>query len=147
MSTKRDDEKLLELIVNTLDDAIEQASDEEILHEAKLAGIDTAAQASRAKRMLLDAVTQHQKRALRVAQAGYHQEVQTLSTTTYTLPRSPEERRRLFEQVVAKQPQYAQMYTTQHRDLKDLTDADVESYLEDLAVLGILDDLFGDGKS
>jgi hypothetical protein len=147
MSTKRDDERLLGLIVNALDDATEQASDEEILQDAKLAGIDTAAQASRAKRMLLDVVTQHQKRALRMAQAGYRQEVQTLSAATYNLPHSPEERRRLFELVVAKQPQYAQMYTTQHRDLKDLTDADVESYLEDLAALGILNDLFGDGKS
>ena len=147
MSTKRDDEKLLELIVNAFDDATEQASDEEILHDAKLAGIDTTAQAGRAKRMLLDVVTQHQKRALRVAQAGYRQEVQVLSTATYALPPSPEGRRRLFELVVAKQPQYAQMYTTQHRDLKDLTDADVESYLEDLAALGILNDLFGDGKS
>lgn len=147
MSTKRDDEKLLELIVDALDDATEHASDEEVLQDAKLAGIDTAAQASRAKRLLLDVVTQHQKRALRAAQAGYRQEVQTLSSATYTLPPSPEERRRLFELVVAKQPQYAQMYTTQHRDLKDLTDADVESYLEDLAALGILKDIFGDGKS
>ena len=65
MSTKRDDERLLELIVSALDEATEQASDEEILQDAKLAGIDTTAQASRAKRMLLDVVTQHQKRALR----------------------------------------------------------------------------------
>lgn len=147
MSTRRDDERLLELLINALDDATEQASDEDILQDAKLAGMDTAAQERRAKGLLLEVVTQHQKRALRAAQAGYRQEVNTLSATTYKLPSSPGERRRLFNLVVAQQPQYAEMYTTQHRDLKDLTDADVESYLEDLAALGVLSDLFDDGKS
>jgi hypothetical protein len=145
MSTKSNDEKLLEALIDALDEANEQASDEEILQDAQLAGIDTAAQATRAKRLLLDVVTKHQKRALYAAKAGYQDKIKTLSTNTYALPPSPEERRRLFALAIARQPQYAEMYTTQHRDLKDLTDADIESYLEDLAALGILDDLLSNG--
>jgi hypothetical protein len=147
MSTKRDDEKTLEALVTALDEADSEATDDEILQEAKLAGINTSAEAAHTKTLLLNVVTQFQKRALREAQAGYLQEVQSLSSASYALPNSPEQRRQLFELVVAKQPQYSQMYTTQHRDLKDLTDADVDSYLEDLAALGILNDLFGDGKT
>jgi len=47
----------------------------------------------------------------------------------------------LFSFVVTKQPQYAELFTAQHREFTDLTDTDIESYLEDLDELGVLERL------
>jgi predicted phosphoribosyltransferase len=40
-----------------------------------------------------------------------------------------------------QQPQFAEFVTAQYRDLENLTDNDIETYLEDLAELGILEKL------
>jgi predicted phosphoribosyltransferase len=47
----------------------------------------------------------------------------------------------LFSFVLTQQPQYAELFTAQHREFTQLTDDDIESYLEDLNELGILQQL------
>ncbi len=145
MSIEQNDARRLDLIADALDDAFLAASDEEILEDAKAAGLNTAAEATRVKGMLLAAVQRVQKRNLVAAKAGYQEAVDALRSRAFRLPETPAERRQLFELVVARQPQYVEMYTTQHRELQDLTDSDIESYLEDLAALGVLDELAGHG--
>jgi hypothetical protein len=58
----------------------------------------------------------------------------------YSLPKTPKERRQLFS-LFTQQPQFAEFVTAQYRDLENLTDNDIETYLEDLAELGILEKL------
>ena len=138
--------KHLEAIVDALDVADREATDDEILEEARAEGVDTALQAARMKSALLDAVQSFKQRRLREAQAAYKRESAALEqrSQAYRIPTSPEAKRELFGAIVARQPQYASMYTTQHREFQDLTDADIESYLEELAELGILDDFSND---
>jgi len=63
-----------------------------------------------------------------------------LEQKSYTIPKTAEARRKLFSFVI-QQPQYAQYVTAQYRDLENLTDNDIESYLQDLDELGILQEL------
>ena len=58
----------------------------------------------------------------------------------YPIPESRQAQRSLFS-FVLQQPQYACLVTAQYRDLKDLSDEDIETCLEDLAELGILDEM------
>jgi len=64
MSIEQNDARRLDLIADALDDAFLAASDEEILEDAKAAGLNTAAEATRVKGMLLAAVQRVQKRNL-----------------------------------------------------------------------------------
>lgn len=59
---------------------------------------------------------------------------------SYAIPETPAARRRLFS-IFIQRPQFTQFVTAQYRDLDKLTDNDIESYLEDLAELGILEKL------
>lgn len=147
MSTELDnDARRLAALIAHLDEADATASDDEILADARAVGIDPKNDAVRLKSVMLSAVKRFQQRALHAAKAGYAMEVEAIQAQTRRIPTTTSERRQLFELVVAKQPQYAEMYTTQHRELKDLTDADIESYLEDLDALGVLKDLTADGN-
>ena len=58
---------------------------------------------------------------------------------TFQLPTSSGERRQLLEAVIARHQQADRMLTAQHRDFKEMTDDDVESWLQQFGALGLLD--------
>ncbi len=75
-----------------------------------------------------------------MARAVYESSVTAISSRTYNLPRDNSERRTLLNAVLAQKPDLQSLaLTAQHRELKDLTDADIESFLKQLAELGLLD--------
>ena len=115
-------------------------SDEEILEDLRQEGIDPEAEAARLRTMMLDTVKAFQQRRLIVAREGYRRRVEQLEKRKYPIPESAQERRSLFS-FVLQQPQCARLVTAQYRELKDLTDDDIKTYLEDLAELGILNEL------
>jgi hypothetical protein len=135
----RTDREKIDAIMDALGESIIDESDDEILQDLRQAGIDPEAEAARMKAMMLDTVKAFRQRHLRAAREGYEKRLSDLATKSYQLPSTPQARRDLFV-YVTKQPQYAELLTA-HRDLKSLTDNDIETYLEDLAELGVLEKL------
>lgn len=147
MSNKRTDREQMDALADALSQSILEESDDETLTEAKLAGVNPEAEAAQLKSVMSAAVKKFQQKLLREAQAGYQADLQNIQQRSYRkIPETPEGRFDLFSLVIAHRPQYAAMYTTQHRDLKDLTDDDIQSYLEDLEALGVLDELTENNK-
>ena len=140
MANKKTESERLEAMFDALGESICNESDEEILEDLRQEGIDPEAEAARLRTMMLDTVKAFQQRRLIVAREGYRRRVEQLEKRKYPIPESAQERRSLFS-FVLQQPQCARLVTAQYRELKDLTDDDIKTYLEDLAELGILDEL------
>lgn len=145
MPNKRTNEEKLDALIEALGDSILEANDEEILEELRLSGIDMDAEAIRLKAMLLRTVTAFRKRPLEVARAAYNLQLEHLEKKPYRIPETATERRKLFS-LFTQQPQFAEFVTAQYRNIEEITDNDIESYLEDLAELGILDQFSDDKK-
>jgi hypothetical protein len=144
MATKdMTDEQRLQALTNSLADSILEESDAEVIEELRLTGVDPDAEAARMKAMMLATVKAFRQRALNAARAGYSRQIEGMERKPYALPGSPAARRRLFSLFIQR-PQFAQFVTAQYRDLDKLTDNDIKSYLEDLAELGILEQLQDD---
>jgi hypothetical protein len=129
-------------VMDTVSDPVLQMSDTEILAEAVQSGEDPEETAAQMKALLLSAVKNYRQRRLGAAQEQYEREAHTSRQQKSNLPSSAEERRMLLSLVCRQTPEIgAALLTLQHRDLGELTDADVESSLEELQELGALDDL------
>jgi len=137
MAAKRTDREKMDALIEALGDSVFEADDAEIIEELRESGVDPDKEAARLRGMMLGTVNAFRQQALKTARAAYDQRVEQMSVKTYSIPATPQERRTLFA-LVAQQPQYAQFVTAQYRDLKDLTDDDIKTCLEDLDELGIL---------
>lgn len=131
-TSKHDDE--LYALMSFLAESVAEMSDEQIReeygHEPK----------PRTKEIFRAALKELQQEKLRAARAVYESTVSALSSRTYNLPQNRSERRTLLAAVFAQKPDLrAVAFTAQHRELQDLTDSDVESFLKQLAELGLLD--------
>ena len=140
MANKKTDSERLEAMFNALAESICNASDDELLEDLRQEGVDPEAEANRLKEMMLDTLKAFQQHGLVSAQEGYRRRVEQLEKKKYPIPESRQAQRTLFS-FVLQQPQYAGLVTAQYRDLEDLSDEDVETCLEDLAELGILDEM------
>jgi len=125
-------------LMNELADSVLDATDEEILEETE--DIEAAAEGTCA--VLLEAVKAHQRRRLQDARTEYDQRVAALeSTRADWQTASLDEKRSLLAAVFAAQPRLQAALTAQHREFRELSDADVESYLKQLAELDVMSDL------
>jgi Fic family protein len=140
MRNKKTDEEKLDALINALGDSVFEETDDEILEELRMEGVDMQAEAARMKAMMLGTVKAFRQRALETARAAYKHQIEQMEKRQYSIPKTPSERRKLFSFFV-RQPQFAEFVTAQYRNLEDLTDNDIETYLEDLAELGILEKL------
>ena len=140
MANKRSSSERLEAMFEALAESICDASDGELLEDLRQEGVDPEAEANRLKGMMLDTLKAFQQRRLVSAREGYRRRVEQLEIKKYPIPENPHEQRSLFS-LVLQHPRYAGLVTAQYRDLKDLSDEDIETYLEDLAELGILDEM------
>jgi hypothetical protein len=140
----RDYDAELLAIMNALAESVASASDADVLAEAREAGEDPGRTADRVRALLGRAAKDYEQRRLREAQKDYYERVRALRARPYALPRTPEDRRKLFVLVMSRKPEIgAALLTAQHREFKDLTDADIQSCLEQLGALGVLDELQG----
>jgi hypothetical protein len=140
MSNRRTDEEKLDALIDSLADSVLEASDDEIIEELRMSGGNPDAEAARLKAMMLATVKAFRQRALETARAAYSRQIEQMERKQYAIPNTPAERRKLFS-LFTQQPQFAQFVTAHYRDLENLTDNDIETYLEDLAELGILEKL------
>lgn len=83
---------------------------------------------------------EYQQAPLREAQRKYEEHLSSMFKKDFHLPKSPEERRNLLDGFLASRPEIgSSLLTGAHREFRDLTDADVESYLKQLLELGAFD--------
>ena len=140
MANKKTNSERLEAMFDALAESICNESDDELLEDLRQEGVDPEAEANRLKDMMLDTLKAFRQRGLVSAQEGYRRRVEQLEKKKYPIPENRQAQRSLFS-FVLQQPQYAGLVTAQYRDLKDLSDEDLETCLEDLAELGILDEM------
>ncbi|MEQ9617750.1 MAG: hypothetical protein RIG61_01070 [Deltaproteobacteria bacterium] len=140
MPDKKTDEEKFYIIIDSLGTSVLDESDDEIMDELRRSGVDMDAEAVRLKTMMLDTVKVFRQRSLKAARTAYDREIEQMEKEPYPIPETAEERRELFL-LLTQQKQYAQYVTAQYRNLEELTDNDIKTYLEDLAELGILQEL------
>jgi hypothetical protein len=141
---ERNYEEELRAILYALADSVADMSDAEIVAEVREGGDDPKASADRVRSLLLDASKSYQQRHLREAQKQYERRIAAMRERKYSLPSSPEARRSLLAAVFARKPEMQlALLTAQHREFRNLTDADIENCLKQLDELGVLDELPG----
>jgi hypothetical protein len=131
-NNKNDEE--LHLLMSFLAESVVQMSDDQVKEEF---GADPK---PRTKEILKAALKDCHKQKLREARAEYESATKGLSSRSYDLPHGKGERRALLSSILSRRPELGSLaFTAQHRELKDLPDADVESFLRQLADLGLVD--------
>lgn len=129
-------------VMDTVSEPILKMTDEEIRAELIERGEDPDKVASEVKGKILRTVKNYKQRHLNKAQEEYERESSASQQRQADLPNSPEARRELLNVVCSRKPEFGSMLLTlRHRDFEELTDADVESSLEELWELGALNDL------
>jgi predicted transcriptional regulator len=134
-STK--DEALRALYEEFAENALE-ASDEEIVQELKDEGATVEAVAEHMRSVLRLTWKTHQQAALREARERYQREANTLKAKTWAVPTSAAARRQLLTGVLTSRPEAGLALSAQFRDFNEMTDEDVESWLQQFGHLGLL---------
>ncbi|HBP88868.1 MAG TPA: hypothetical protein DD706_14370 [Nitrospiraceae bacterium] len=117
-----------------------QSSDDEILAMAQEDGENPQLAAQQIRNLFQNKVKAYQQRALHAAQEKYRQQIQSLYQNSFKLPKSIQEKRNLLVRVFSLEPDMeAALLTAQHREFKNLTNEDIEGYLNQLLELGVLD--------
>ncbi len=133
MPKKNKNDEELHLLMSFLAESVAQMSDDQVKEEF---GADPK---PRTKEILKAALKDCHKQKLREARAEYESATKGLSSRSYDLPHGKGEQRALLSSILSRQPELRSLaFTAQHRELKDLPDADVESFLRQLADLGLL---------
>ena len=127
----------LERLCNSLADDIDAMSDDELLAELKEAGEDADAIATRTGSLIADAMASVGRRKLAVARAGYaaHKAGQRSNVLQWPVER----KRALIQRFAENDNALRQKLTLAARKGQD-SEADVDSFIEDLIDLGAIDD-------
>lgn len=132
------DEQRLRRVFDALADSVEGLTEEELLAEAREEG-DPKSLAAEVTRLIAKMIGSHNARKRIEARLRYEARIAAMGQRRYDLPTKPEERRALLDALVARTPAIRSAITLHHRELKSLSDDDVEGYLKklvDLALLG-----------
>lgn len=140
MADKKTVSEKLDALIDALGNSVLEESDDEILEEMRAEGVDMRVESARMKAMMLATVKTFRQRALDSARAAYKSQIEQMESKRYSIPKTAPKRRKLFA-LFTQQPQFAEFVTAHYRNLEDVTDNDIETYLEDLAELGILEKL------
>ncbi len=141
MSTDKNPSKMdFTELVSNLAEAVEQASPEDLLAEAKAAGQNTEQIAADVKNTLLDAVLSSEQRKLHAARSSYRIRLTARRNRRFVMPATPAERLRMLTDAASRDHRVAKI-TAKFRDLTKISDDDVRSALEDLMELGAFDDI------
>jgi len=143
---KRPTREEAERVLDHLADSIETGNAAEIAADLKDSGHDLNDVASQLKAAALAGVKGFRQQRLHRARQRYQESSSRIERRTRHFGDSSEERRLRFFSVLEARPELKSALTMQHRDLNELTDTDIDSALEELEVLGALEDL-DDGHS
>jgi Mg2+ and Co2+ transporter CorA len=131
----------LAALMDALAESGRALDDGAVLAESRARGEDPVVAAEAVRSMLRDTGKRYRQRRLRAAAAEYRRASERLSTRWVDLPDGVDERRSLLASIFARHPEMTDAFlTVQHRELRELTDADVESCLAQMLELGVFDD-------
>lgn len=138
MTGLKNDEERLEYLIESIEDSILSASDEEIVEDFRSNGQDPAQVAASAMALIRGQLKAERKQRLATARQGYLRAVGQRYAPR-SLPADPRERRGLLERIMSAETQLPAELTLAFREGKEISDRDITSMLEDLAELGFLD--------
>jgi len=141
MSSEQDPRRPLDGILDGLAESVASESPVELLEESRSAGHDSKMIAERVKITLQAALKKFEQRRLEAARETCRLHAASRSGKSDRIPSTAEERMRQLFSILESNPAIGAALTTQHRSFEMLSDSDVESALEDLAELGLLDHL------
>ena len=134
MPKKKNENEELHVLMSFLAESVAEMSDGQIKEE--FAGDPEP----KTKEVFRAVIKECRMESLRNARAQYEAASTKMSVCSYNIPQKKSEQRALLASIFTRKPDLRSMaITAQHRDLKDFTDADVESFLKQLAELGLLD--------
>ena len=139
-------EKSMLEFLEALADNVDSLSDDEVLAEAYEEGDSPGDIANQTRFRLQSAVKKFKQRALIAAKEQHQQRTAQFAAMRVHLPTSPAERRQLLGAVIEQHQQAGRMLIAQHRDFKELTDEDVESWLQQFVALGLVDGKLESGE-
>ena len=125
----------IEAVFDAIEDSILNASEADLRADVEEAGENFSAIAGDVREIFARVQKEQRQVALAAARAGYAQASKRRSPIE--LPNTPQARRALLGVALARHPEL----TAQFRDFGGMSDADIESALEDLNDLGKLEGL------
>jgi hypothetical protein len=132
MSNKDRHDRQLDALLDEIDRSAVQASDAEILEDAKLAGVDAEASAKHLRQRFLDTARAHHKRKFALAKQAYANEMRDLQDRKFQIPASAAQQRALLQQAQKA------MTVGAFRDFESMPDSDLPDLIEELYALGLL---------
>lgn len=134
--TKKNDR--IRSLYDALADSILEASDSEILEECRESGESPDKIAAHMREVLRRAWTNYQQRPLKEARQTYLRAASLVQGTKPNLPTTAEGRRNLLMGILAERPEAGQTLMAQFRDFEEMTDEDIQSWLEQFGHVGLL---------
>ena len=132
MSNKDRYDHQLDGLLNQIDRSAVEASDAEILEDAKSAGVDIEANAKHLRQRFLETARAFHKRKFVQAKQAYANEVKDLQDRVFQIPASPTQQRALLQQAQKA------MSVGAFRDFEGMPDSDLPALIEELYALGLL---------
>ena len=133
MANSKSHEEQLRLLMDALAESVLEMTDSDVESEFH------ADPAPRTKDIFRAAAKRHAQTKLRAAQAQYEQASKSVKERDFAIPTTAAERRSLLDAFLASyQASGMTGLTAQFRDLKSVSDVDVESTLRQLDALGAL---------
>lgn len=134
--SKRDELRALQ---KGLSESVLSTPDEQLLEEVREEGLDPSVVAEETRALLTNTVKKFKQRALLAAKEQHRQKAAQIAARRFRLPDSAAAKRQLLDAVIAQHQQAGRMLIAQHRDFNELTDDDVESWLQQFGALGLLE--------
>jgi DNA anti-recombination protein RmuC len=131
----------IDAVLDALGDYIQGATDDDLRAQANESGEDLAAINEDVKLIFYARLRASRRQRRDDLRTTYRTRADSRPARGSRLPRTFDEKRALLGAILASRPQFDQMLTTQHRKFSELTEEDLDSYLEELAELGVLDEI------
>ena len=136
-NNREETRRQLERLADALARDVDQLTDEDVLREATEEHGDPNKAALAAKNLIQEAITAHGKRRLATARTAYQAERERGGSKVFEL--SAERKRELIDRFASNDNQLREKLTMAARNQEDM-EADIDSFLEDLVELGVIDD-------
>jgi len=121
-------------------ESIEAAKPSDIEDDLRSAGEDLDSVTALMKDASLAGIKNFRQQRLHRARQRHEENVSTIARRASRIAGSPKARREQFFAVLKANPSVQSALTLQYRDLNEITDADIETALDELDALGALGD-------
>lgn len=117
---------------------VTEGSDEEFIAELRESGEDIDVLADSATEVIRQAIRARAEAKRRQIRESYEASQAAIAQRKRNLPVTVADQRALLSTLIARNPGIRSAVTLHHRELRELSDADVRGYLEKLVELGLM---------